>query len=105
VSDEGTEGNASSDAPQISYDGRYVVFNAGATNLVSGDTEGQNDVFISDLKSGTIKRVSSTKAGVGGNGYSYDPAISGNGRYVAYASAASNLVGGDTNAKYDILLI
>ncbi|MCK5429602.1 MAG: hypothetical protein KAI94_09040, partial [Anaerolineales bacterium] len=100
----GTEGNGSSFSPDISDDGRYVAFYSLATNLVSGDNNNQTDVFIHDTQTSTTTRVSRATNGTEGNGGSGYPAISGNGRYVAFHSEASNLVTGDTNDVHDVFV-
>ena len=89
--------------PSISADGRYVAFESRATNLVAGDANQQTDVFVRDLLLGTTVRAS---AGAGGeaNGSSFDPAISADGRYVAFDSTATNLVAGDTNGVRDVFV-
>jgi hypothetical protein len=63
----GAQGNSSSWNAQISTDGRYVVFESDAGNLVAGDSNGATDVFVKDLQSGAIQRVSTDAAGVQGN--------------------------------------
>ncbi|MCX6028444.1 MAG: carboxypeptidase regulatory-like domain-containing protein [Chloroflexi bacterium] len=88
----------------ISADGRYVAFISAATNLVSGDTNECADIFIRDRTANTTTRVSASSAGVQANGDSDYPALSGNGRYVAFWSAANNLVAGDTNDALDIFV-
>src|SRR5262249_49771068 len=75
-----------------------------ATNLVSGDTNGRQDVFVHDRVTGTTERVSVDSMGAQGNGNSWAGSISADGRYVAFESAASNLVSGDTNAASDIFM-
>ena len=83
----------------LSADGRYVAFGSFATNLVAGDTNGQQDSFIKDTVTGVTTRVSTDSAGnqaTGGVGSSVT-AISADGRYVAFWSGATNLVAGDTN--------
>jgi hypothetical protein len=90
--------------PAISDDGRFIAFQSFASNLVSGDTNGADDVFVKDQLEGTVKRVSRSSSGSQGNGTSFQPTISGDGRYVAYASVASNLVSGDTNGVDDIFV-
>src|SRR5438552_1365614 len=82
--------------PSISADGRFVAFTSAAINLVPGDTNGVADVFVHDRLTGTTERVSVDSAGNQGNGDSRCPAISADGRFVACASAATNLVPGDT---------
>jgi Tol biopolymer transport system component len=104
VATDGTQGNNSSSAPSISADGRYVAFYSNASNLVSGDTNGAYDIFVYDLQTGTTKRISVASDGTQGNNNSLSPSISGNGRYVAFSSSASNLVSGDTNGAYDIFV-
>ncbi len=91
----------------ISADGRFVVFQSDATNLVAGDTNGASDVFVHDRQTGTTTRVSVDSAGHEATGLypaSGDPAISADGRFVAFDSNATNLVAGDTNSAYDIFV-
>jgi hypothetical protein len=102
VSSGGTKGNAASTAPDISLDGRYIVFSSSATNLVSGDTNGFGDVFLRDTFLDTTTRVSVDSTGTQSNGGSSSAKISGNGKFIFYASSATNLVSGDTNASSDI---
>lgn len=90
--------------PSISGDGRYVVFRSRFSNLVLGDTNGYNDIFVKDLQTNQIRIVSTDSAGNAANGTSYDPVISNNGRYVAFASAASNLVKDDILGAPDVFL-
>jgi Tol biopolymer transport system component len=92
-----TEGNESSYSPSISADGRYVAFASFASNLVSDDTNGEEDVFLRDRLSGTTERVSISNTEKQANNFSTSPSISGDGRTVAFASFASNLVVGDTS--------
>ena len=84
-----------------SADGRYVAFESWAANLVPGDTNLTRDVFVRDRQTGTTERVSVSSLGVQGNFDSYGPAISADGRYVAFESEATNLVPGDTNGLTD----
>jgi len=107
ISSDGSEANGSSDNPSISADGRYVAFVSAAANLAPEDTNSTRDVFVHDRTTGKTTRVSVSSDGVGANGYSsWDsrPAISADGRYVAFASDASNLVPGDTNGTSDIFV-
>ena len=92
-------GNSSSYAPSISADGRLVVFTSSADNLVPGDTNGGEDVFLYDVQAGTTTLLTA-----GANGWSFDPSISADGRFVVFASSANDLVPGDTNGNYDIFL-
>jgi Tol biopolymer transport system component len=100
----GDQGNTYSVYPSVSADGRYVAFMSGATNLVYADTNGVADIFVRDRQTGTTTRVSRNSAGVEGNDGSFSPSISGDGRYVAFPSDATNLVAGDTNGVSDIFV-
>jgi len=104
VASDGTQGNGGSAGPQISSDGRYVAFYSAADNLVSGDTNGKYDVFLRDTQLGTTLLISVDSNGIQGDNDSLSPSISANGRYVAFFSAANNLVSGDTNGKDDVFL-
>ena len=104
VARDGTQGNDSSLRPSISANGRYVAFYSKASNLVAGDTNAVEDVFVYDRGIETIERVSVARDGTQGNFESLRPSISANGRYVAFYSRASNLVEGDTNEIYDIFV-
>ena len=105
LASSGGEGNGASQYPSVSADGRYVAFLSSASNLVTGDSNGVDDVFVRDAVSGTTARVSISSSGTQANGASSaPPAISGDGRYVAFASSASNLVPGDANGITDIFV-
>ena len=104
VSSGGAQGDGYSYIASISSDGRYVAFQSVADNLVAGDTNGQMDVFVRDRQLGTTVRASVSSGGVQGNSQSLTPSISADGRFVAFASSASNLVGGDTNGTYDVFV-
>jgi Tol biopolymer transport system component len=104
VDSSGNQGNGPSRAAAISSDGRFVVFDSDATNLVAGDTNGVADVFIRDRLTGTTSRVSIDSLGNEGNGPSLEPVVSGNGRFVVYQSDATNLVADDTNGVTDIFV-
>jgi Tol biopolymer transport system component len=91
-------------APSISADGRYVVFQGAATNLVVGDTNGSWDVFVRDRLNGTTERVSVDSSGAQADGNSDSAVITPDGRYVAFRSVGTNLVAGDTNGKTDAFL-
>jgi Ca2+-binding RTX toxin-like protein len=101
VDDNGIEGNGSSYSLSISADGRYVAFSSYASNLVSGDTNNVEDIFVYDTVANTTRRVSVDDNGTQGNSSSVYPTISADGRYVAFFSEASNLVSGDTNGTTD----
>lgn len=98
----GAQANGASDWPAISDDGRYVAFVSSASNLVSGDTNGAVDVFIKDMQTGAVTRVSTDSAGAQANAASDRPALSADGRYAVYRSLASNLAGSDSLGKWDI---
>ena len=85
-----------SNRPALSADGRYVAFHSIATNLVAGDTNATWDVFVHDRQTGITERLSVDSSGSQGNACSMRPAISGDGRYVAFLSDATNLVPDDT---------
>jgi Tol biopolymer transport system component len=104
VSTAGTEGNQDSRESSISADGRYVAFRSYSDNLVAGDTNGYSDVFVRDRLLGTTTLVSVDSAGIQGNSTSQDPAISPDGRYIAFVSYGSNLFSGDTNGMPDIFV-
>jgi len=104
VRSNGTHGNGGSEDASISGNGRYVAFESGATNLVKNDTNGTWDVFVHDRKTGKTKRVSKRSNGTEGDSGSDDPSISGDGRYIAFESDATNLVKNDTNGKGDVFL-
>lgn len=96
VDSNGAESNGGSGPAAISADGQRVAFSSGANNLVSGDTNGETDVFVHDLQTGATTRASVSSGGAQADGFGRDPAISGDGRFVAFASDATNLAGGDT---------
>jgi Ca2+-binding RTX toxin-like protein len=109
VANDGTQGNGYSFSPSISADGRYVAFQSSSSNLVSDDTNGTDDIFVDDIfvydrASNTTRRVSVDDNGTQGNGASFSPSISADGRYVAFYSLANNLVSGDTNNTGDIFV-
>jgi Tol biopolymer transport system component len=105
VDSAGAQANGRSDGrPAISRDGRFVAFGSSAANLVPGDTNGRGDVFVHDRQSRTTTRVSVDGSGAQANEQSWRPAISADGRLVAFASRASNLVAGDTNGAADIFV-
>ncbi len=96
-----SDGASASVPLAFSADGRMLVFSSAATRLVNDDTNGVADIFVRDLKTGAVRRVSTSSQGVQANALSRNPAISANGRYVSFATAASNLVLGDTNGSED----
>jgi Tol biopolymer transport system component len=87
--------------PWISGDGRYVAFDSDSASLVPGDTNRVRDVFVYDRDNGTLERVSQGAGGKQANGDSQRPTLSSEGRYVAFWSAADNLIDNDTNTETD----
>ncbi len=100
----GAEGNAMSDHPAVSADGRYVAFNSDSSNLVSGDNNGVTDVFVRDTVTGAVVRVSVDSDGEESDGPSYTPAISADGRFVVFVSDATNLVDQLLNGRSAVYL-
>ncbi|MCA8976427.1 MAG: hypothetical protein KDC98_17035 [Planctomycetes bacterium] len=83
--------------PAMSGNGRYIAFTTPAANVVPGDTNNRNDVFVRDLATGVIRRASLTAAGVEPNDHCFDPQLSDDGRFVAFSSWATNLATSDVN--------
>ncbi len=100
----GNQGNFGSGEIFISGNGQFVVFRSGANNLVPNDTNNFPDLFVKDLNSGVIERISVSTSGLQANTGANSGTISYDGRYVAYGSSSSNLVGSDTNGVDDIFV-
>ncbi len=94
VSSAGVQGNRASSWASISADGRFVAFNSSATNLVPDDANGVADIYVRNRKAHTTRRVSISSAGEEADHASHFNSISANGRFVAFDSAAHNLVAG-----------
>ena len=92
-------GNFDSLFPSISADGRFIAFESRASNLVAGDSGVVTDIFLYDLDAGTLRSITAN-----GNDDSRRPAISADGRFVAFESRATNLVADDTNGAFDIFV-
>jgi Tol biopolymer transport system component len=95
-------------SPSMSYDGRFVSFDSDAGN-VPADTGGDTDVYLKDLQTGAIEQISVGNGGAqascsGCTAIGADSTISGDGRFVAFWSDASNLVPGDTNNAADVFV-
>ncbi len=88
----------------ISGDGRYIVMQSAAQDLVEGDTNWAQDIFLRDRQTGAMTRLSVADDGMESNGFSDLASISTNGRHVVFASGASNLVQGDTNGVADVFI-
>ena len=104
VSSAGALANKDSYYSLISTDGRYVVFQSEASNLVLNDFNNRYDIFRRDLQTGVTDLVSVGTSGSSAFGLGLSPAVSGDGRYVAWSSDASNLITGDTNGTWDVFL-
>ncbi len=106
IASDGTQGNGGENyiTSSISADGRYVAFKSGAGNLVEGDTNGEIDCFVYDRLTGETTRVSVASNRAEGNSDYVAPAISADGRYVAFVSYATNLLEEGTNQYENIFV-
>lgn len=102
----GGHANAQSTNPSVSADGNYVAYESYATNLGSGSSDkGVQDIYVYSYKTKKTEWITHTPTGKAANGNSYNPSISGDGRYVTFASTATNLgPGGSGNGIKDIYL-
>lgn len=103
----GIGGQASNGEPyiaDISADGRYVVFDSNATNIVAGDVNGKFDVFVVDGQTGAVECASVNAFGIPANGNSVRPKISADGRYVCFQSGATDIDFSDSNSYTDVYL-
>ena len=98
VASDGSQGNGHVGWALVSANGRFVVFTSDASNLVPGDTNGTTDVFVRDLRFSTTECLSKAPAGTTGNGPCRNPSISDDGRFVAFESAATDLLPGTPQA-------
>ena len=101
VNSSGGQAKDLSALPSLSSDGRLAAFTSGASNLVPGDNNGHGDVFVHDRNTGTTEIVSLNPSGAPGDNDSSGPSLSSTGQFVAFWSAADDLVSGDTNGAYD----
>ncbi len=101
---QGIAGNADSTAPDISSDGRYIVFQTGANNFPDGGTGFNQDIYWIDRVLGTMERIS-IPATPGGSDISSDPRVSNDGRFVTFWSNSPTLVPGDTNGLSDVFVV
>jgi len=108
IASDGTQANGNDNSvairTDISTDGRYVVFNSPASNLVPNDTNGKSDIFIHDRINGSTARVNLTNGGAQSIGHDDGVALSSDGRYVVFVSFDNNLVANDTNGQTDIFV-
>ncbi len=100
----GALGDDASLNASISADGRFVAFSSAASNLLPGDTNGAADVFVKDMQTGAVVLASADAAGNGALGFSGAPALSPDGRFVAFESTAPNLVPGAGGGHADVFL-
>jgi hypothetical protein len=100
------QGGGASEDPYIalSPDGQVVVFQSSASNLAPGDTNTFQDIFLRDRSAGTTERVTFDSSGGDADNNCYAPTMSADGRFVAFASAATDLVAGDTNGRIDVFV-
>ena len=98
------QGNGFSNSPSPSGTGRYIAFASGSSNLVTGDSNGEVDIFVRDLVDGLTTRASVASDGTEANGRSWASAMSADGRFVLFNSEATNLVAGDTNGVHDVFV-
>ncbi len=104
VSSDEEQGTQYADSPSVSYDGRFVAFQSASSNLTPEDTNEAVDIFVRDTLLGTTTRVSVSSTGAQANGQSLYPALSADGRYVAFTSTATNLVPNDVNGFGDVFV-
>ena len=104
VHSSGTQADGNSEQPDISADGRYVVFRSVASNLVDDDINEEWDIFVHDRQTGLTERVSIDSFGNQANGWNGTAAISSDGRYVTFVSDADNLVNNDSNGQRDAFI-
>lgn len=102
ISSDGVSGDQGGNHPALNFDGLLIAFDSDSTQLVSGDTNHRTDVFVHNRQSGQTIRVSVDSAGQQADGSSTKPAMSANGRFVAFNSSAANLIPSDTNAVTDV---
>lgn len=104
VDARGVQGASTSLLGSCSGDGRFVAFQSSSTGFAASEGNSLEDVFVHDRSSGALECVSLTAAGVTGDGASLGPRISADGRFVAFASDATDLVAGDTNGVRDVFV-
>ncbi|MEI5101375.1 hypothetical protein RB200_26130 [Streptomyces sp. PmtG] len=94
VAADGTQAGGASDAPAISADGRYVAFQTEAANLLPGDTNDRTDIYLRDLRTKKLERISLRAGGKQYDSHALDPSISADGRYVTYSAQVPQQGGG-----------
>ena len=104
VKSSGAEALGESLCPDISLDGRFVVFASWSGTLVAGDNNGKRDVFLHDRQTGATTLISKAMDGGAANGHSHSPRISADGSTVVFRSSATNLIDDDTNSVDDVFV-
>jgi Tol biopolymer transport system component len=100
----GKAGDSGSGAPEISADGRWIVFQSQASNFAADDLNGSSDIFLADRQTGQLTLISRNAQNVAGNQGSSEPSLSANGEFAAFTSEADNLVAGDKNVSPDVFV-
>jgi hypothetical protein len=100
-----TQAQGHSHFPDISADGRYITYYSSADNLVSGDSNNVDDIFLYDMEDGQTERISLTHLSSQSNSGSFLPSLSDDGTLISFFATASNLVDGDTNGKRDVFVV
>jgi hypothetical protein len=98
------EGGAIGGSLSISADGTVVAFPARSDAIVPGDANGQEDIIVFDLSTGSRELATVSSGGQQADSGTYDVVLSADGRFVAFSSGADNLVPGDTNHAYDVFV-
>lgn len=101
LNSSGAQSIGSAVNPDMTPDGRYVIYTSSGNDIDLTDTNGFSDIFVRDLMLGTVVRVSQTSTGMGVNSNSSAPSISDDGQRVAFVTSADNVVPGDTNGLVD----
>jgi hypothetical protein len=101
---DGQTGNHASFGASISANGRFVAFTSDATDLSTTPVTGARDIFVRDMRTGKTSVASIGQDGNADGVAAHSPSISRNGRYVAFSSFGSLLVGGDTNDSFDVFV-
>jgi len=104
LASDGSQANGPSTDPRISDDGSVIAFASAAFNLAANDANGLADIFVRDMSTGVTTRVSVSTSGAEADLPSTQPALSGDGRFVAFASPATNLIPVDTNNASDVFV-
>jgi uncharacterized repeat protein (TIGR01451 family) len=104
ANDAGVKANSDSFSPTISVNGRWVAFRSTATNLDPGDGDAISDVYVKDLSTGNVMLASTGGTGTKGDGDSFWPSLSDDGRFVAFYSAGDNMTTADPDSVLDVYL-